>query len=92
MFKKSSPSLSCLQLFLPDSRRQLEQWQNGSDSEKNLNLAIPLLMQNKVPEGFEDGDLINVGLRPESVSVFHDLLCVFHKEIINSLTAFPSCE
>lgn len=51
-----------------DSRRQLEEWQNGPQPEKVLNLNIPLLMQNKVPEGFEDGDHIKVDLRPESVS------------------------
>lgn len=52
-----------------DSRRQLEQWQNGPQSERNLNLSIPLLMQNKVPDGFEDGDQVKVDLRPESVSL-----------------------
>lgn len=55
-------------LFL-DSRRQLEQWQNGPQPENVLNLNIPLLMQNKVPDGFEDGDHIKVDLRPESVSM-----------------------
>lgn len=58
-----------LYLMFVDSRRQLEQWQNGPQSESNLNLSIPLLMQNKVPEGFEDGDQIKVDLRPESVSM-----------------------
>lgn len=57
-----------------DSRRQLEQWQNGPQSERNLNLSIPLLMQNKVPDGFEDGDQVKVDLRPESVSL--DTTCV----------------
>ncbi|XP_029361715.1 G-patch domain and KOW motifs-containing protein [Echeneis naucrates] len=52
--------------LIEDSRRQLEEWQNGPQSQSNLNLTIPLLMQNKVPEGFEDGDNINVDLRPES--------------------------
>lgn len=51
-----------------DSRRQLELWQNGPQSESNVNLTIPLLMQNKVPDGFEDGNLVKVDLRPESVS------------------------
>lgn len=51
-----------------DSRRQLDLWQNGPKSE-NINLSIPLLMQNKVPEGFEDGDQVKVDLRPESVSM-----------------------
>lgn len=54
---------------LLDSRRQLEQWQDDSQSERNLNLSIPLLMQNKVPDGYEDGDHVKVDLRPESVSV-----------------------
>ncbi|MEQ2197978.1 hypothetical protein XENOCAPTIV_005943, partial [Xenoophorus captivus] len=48
------------------SRRQLDLWQNGPQSDSNLNLSIPLLMQNKVPEGFEDGDQVKVDLRPES--------------------------
>ncbi|XP_029011686.1 G-patch domain and KOW motifs-containing protein [Betta splendens] len=52
--------------LIEDSRRQLEQWQNGPQPESNLNLSIPLLMQNKVPEGFEDGEHIKVDLRPES--------------------------
>ncbi|TNN73248.1 G patch domain and KOW motifs-containing protein [Liparis tanakae] len=51
--------------LIEDSRRQLELWQNGPQSDINLNLAIPLLMQNKVPDGFEDGDHVKVDLRPE---------------------------
>ncbi|KAK5864135.1 hypothetical protein PBY51_001098 [Eleginops maclovinus] len=60
--------------LIEDSRRQLEEWQNGSQPE-NLNLAIPLLMQNKVPDGFEDGDHVKVDLRPES-STEADYECV----------------
>ncbi|TKS76868.1 G patch domain and KOW motifs-containing protein [Collichthys lucidus] len=52
--------------LIEDSRRQLEEWQNGPQSERNLNLSIPLLLQNKVPDGFEDGDQVKVDLRPES--------------------------
>lgn len=52
-----------------ESRRQLDEWKNGPQSQTNLNLSIPLLMQNKVPEGFEDGDHVKVDLRPESVSM-----------------------
>ncbi|XP_054648146.1 G-patch domain and KOW motifs-containing protein [Dunckerocampus dactyliophorus] len=47
--------------LIEDSRRKLEEMQ----SEAKLNLTIPLLAQNKVPDGFEDGDHINVELRPE---------------------------
>ncbi|KAG7519162.1 G-patch domain and KOW motifs-containing [Solea senegalensis] len=52
--------------LIEDSRRQLDEWQNGPQAQSDPNLSIPLLMQNKVPEGFEDGDLVKVDLRPES--------------------------
>ncbi|KAK7880738.1 hypothetical protein WMY93_032622 [Mugilogobius chulae] len=64
--------------LIEDSRRQLDQWQNGTDSEKNVNMSIPLLMQNKVPEGFEDGDqLIDIKpiehqLRPKGLGLGAD--------------------
>nr|XP_046251545.1 G-patch domain and KOW motifs-containing protein [Scatophagus argus] len=61
--------------LIEDSRRQLEQWQNGPQSENNLNLRIPLLMQNRVPDGYEDGDCVKVDLRPES-STEADYECV----------------
>lgn len=60
-----------------DSRRQLDEWQNGPQPEKLLKLNIPLLMQNKVPDGFEDGDRIKVDLRPESVSIQISELQIF---------------
>ncbi|KAK0138274.1 G-patch domain and KOW motifs-containing protein [Merluccius polli] len=50
--------------LIEDSQRQQEKWQNGP--QPDLNLSIPLLMQNQVPQGFEDGDKIKVDLRPES--------------------------
>ncbi|XP_050926946.1 G-patch domain and KOW motifs-containing protein [Lates calcarifer] len=52
--------------LIEESRKQLDLYENGPQSQRNLNLSIPLLMQNKVPEGFEDGDHIKVDLRPES--------------------------
>ncbi|XP_028266154.1 G-patch domain and KOW motifs-containing protein [Parambassis ranga] len=50
--------------LIEDSRRQMDEWQTGP--QPNQNLSIPLLMQNKVPDGFEDGDQVKVDLRPES--------------------------
>ncbi|XP_076022202.1 G-patch domain and KOW motifs-containing protein [Genypterus blacodes] len=50
--------------LIEESRKQLEQQQNGN--QPNINMIIPLLMQNQVPQGFEDGDQIKVDLRPES--------------------------
>ncbi|KAJ8259448.1 hypothetical protein GJAV_G00169380 [Gymnothorax javanicus] len=42
------------------------QKQRESADQADPNLAIPLLMQNQVPGGLEDGDQVNVDLRPES--------------------------
>ncbi|KAM4609682.1 G-patch domain and KOW motifs-containing protein [Polymixia lowei] len=53
--------------LIEDSQRQLEKWQN--ESKTDYNITIPLLMQNQVPEGFEDGDKLKVDLRPESSTV-----------------------
>ncbi|XP_060913735.1 G-patch domain and KOW motifs-containing protein [Labrus mixtus] len=64
--EKDSVDSQAVKELIEDSRRQLEEWQNGPQSERNLNLRIPLLMQNKVPDGFEDGDHVKVDLRPES--------------------------
>ncbi|XP_015822736.2 G-patch domain and KOW motifs-containing protein [Nothobranchius furzeri] len=63
---KDSVESQAVKELIEDSRRQLEQWQNAAESNRSLDLSIPLLMQNKVPEGFEDGDHVKVDLRPES--------------------------
>ncbi|XP_060930801.1 G-patch domain and KOW motifs-containing protein [Limanda limanda] len=63
--KDSVESLAVKEL-IEDSRRQLEQWENGPQTQTDPNLSIPLLMLNKVPEGFEDRDHVAGDLRPES--------------------------
>lgn len=70
----------CSVLSFLDSRRQLELWQNGPKTENDLNINIPLLMQNKVPDGFEDGDHVKVDLRPESVSIQAGEFCSEERE------------
>ncbi|KAJ8411966.1 hypothetical protein AAFF_G00142330 [Aldrovandia affinis] len=50
--------------LIEESQRRQEQWKNGSQVDPSL--SIPLLMQNHVPGGYEDGDLVKVDLRPES--------------------------
>lgn len=62
----ASMSRRCCYPPLSESQKQQEQWENGPQCDPNL--AIPLLMQNQVPRGFEDGDHVKVDLRPESVS------------------------
>ncbi|XP_002734070.1 G-patch domain and KOW motifs-containing protein-like [Saccoglossus kowalevskii] len=37
-------------------------------SKENSNLAIPLLMKNKIPEGFETDDKLDTSLRPNEAS------------------------
>nr|XP_033778086.1 G-patch domain and KOW motifs-containing protein isoform X2 [Geotrypetes seraphini] len=55
-----------VQELIEDSKRSLEDWDDGPKNDPNM--AIPLLMQNHVPNGYEDGDKVNVSLRPESAT------------------------
>ncbi|CAH2316138.1 G-patch domain and KOW motifs-containing [Pelobates cultripes] len=50
-----------VQELIEESRQALE---NGTDVEQTS--SIPLLMQNRVPDGYEDGEKVDVRLRPES--------------------------
>ncbi|XP_066436699.1 G-patch domain and KOW motifs-containing protein [Eleutherodactylus coqui] len=56
------PVLSQAVQELIDESRKKEQ----DDAEGDQSISIPLLMQNRVPDGYEDGDKVNVSLRPES--------------------------
>ncbi|XP_044124225.1 G-patch domain and KOW motifs-containing protein [Bufo gargarizans] len=55
------PMLSQAVKELIEESRKKEQ----EDSEDDQTVSIPLLMQNRVPDGYEDGDKVNVSLRPE---------------------------
>ncbi|XP_076440641.1 G-patch domain and KOW motifs-containing protein-like [Babylonia areolata] len=48
---------------LEESAKYQESWEGRDKPDPNL--AIPLLMQNKVPEGFETDDKLDVALRPD---------------------------
>lgn len=48
-----------------DARKFQEAEQGKGQTDMGLN--IPLLMQNKIPEGFETDDKLDVGLRPDEV-------------------------
>ncbi|KAM4695870.1 G-patch domain and KOW motifs-containing protein [Rhinophrynus dorsalis] len=50
-----------VQELIEESRRAQE-----NDSGQDETVSIPLLMQNRVPDGYEDGDKVDVGLRPDS--------------------------
>lgn len=52
--------------YLPsETNRQNE---TRTEQTEESDIAIPLLLQNKVPEGFETDDKLDVSLRPEEVS------------------------
>ncbi|GFU58720.1 g-patch domain and KOW motifs-containing protein [Trichonephila clavipes] len=52
-----------VQELLKESSERNNQWENREFS--NLTVTIPLIMQNKVPEGYETDDRLDVSLRPE---------------------------
>lgn len=54
-----------------DASKRNETWDDRG--KVDLNLSIPLLMQNKIPEGFETDDKLDVSLRAEEViSIIHN--------------------
>ncbi|XP_061187487.1 G-patch domain and KOW motifs-containing protein-like [Saccostrea echinata] len=50
--------------IIEDAARKNEAWKEQGKVD-NTDLAIPLLMQNKVPEGFETDEKLDVSLRPD---------------------------
>ncbi|GFU57813.1 g-patch domain and KOW motifs-containing protein [Nephila pilipes] len=52
-----------VQELLKESSEKNNQWEKREFS--NLTVTIPLIMQNKVPEGYETDDRLDVSLRPE---------------------------
>ena len=57
-------------IFITEAAAKNEDW-NDRGGTKDRGYAIPLLMQNKVPEGYETDDKLNVELRAEEV--YHSL-------------------
>ncbi|KAL4226343.1 hypothetical protein ACF0H5_014326 [Mactra antiquata] len=49
--------------IMQDTAKQLDDWQSRDVVDSNI--PIPLLMQNKVPEGFETDENFDVSLRPD---------------------------
>ena len=55
-------------LVLLDAAKQNDEWEERGKVSSDL--AIPLLMQNRIPEGFETDDKLDVSLRPAEVSIY----------------------
>ncbi|XP_059172285.1 G-patch domain and KOW motifs-containing protein-like [Physella acuta] len=49
--------------ILQESAKYNETWEDRGT--ENTNISIPLLMQNKIPQGFETDEKLNVELRPD---------------------------
>ncbi|CAL1538698.1 unnamed protein product [Lymnaea stagnalis] len=49
--------------ILQESAKYNETWEDGGATDTTI--AIPLLMQNKIPDGFESDEKLDVALRPE---------------------------
>ena len=53
--------------MLADAAAASDRWaERGDDGQSSL--PLPILMQNKVPEGYETDDKLDVALRPDEVS------------------------
>ncbi|KAJ7317521.1 hypothetical protein JRQ81_003683 [Phrynocephalus forsythii] len=50
--------------LIEESKKSQEQWESGTKVDPAF--SIPLLMQNRIPNGYEDGEKVDVSLRPDS--------------------------
>ena len=50
-----------------DAASRSEEWESRGDNT-DRGMVVPLLMQNKVPDGFETDEKLDVQLRPEGVN------------------------
>ncbi len=55
-----------LSSFLVDAAARSEEWESR-DGTNDRGRVVPLLMMNKVPDGFETDDRLDVQLRPDEV-------------------------
>ena len=56
-----------------DAAKQNDSW--DTRGKPDTSREIPLLMQNKVPEGFETDDRLDVSLRPDEVKILFKYKC-----------------
>ena len=52
-------------ILITDAAKQNEDWDAIGKTDPNI--QIPLLMQNKIPDGYETDDKLDVSLRPDEV-------------------------
>ncbi|XP_060074160.1 G-patch domain and KOW motifs-containing protein-like [Ylistrum balloti] len=65
-----------VQELLQDAAKQNDDWEDRGKIDPNV--AIPLIMRNKVPEGYETDDKLDVALRPDEVDVDYEEIPIEH--------------
>ncbi|OWF45237.1 G patch domain and KOW motifs-containing protein-like [Mizuhopecten yessoensis] len=65
-----------VQELIQDAAKQNDGWEDRGKIDPNV--SIPLIMRNKVPEGYETDDKLNVALRPDEVDVDYDEIPIDH--------------
>uniref|UniRef100_UPI00358FCC44 G-patch domain and KOW motifs-containing protein isoform X4 n=1 Tax=Myxine glutinosa TaxID=7769 RepID=UPI00358FCC44 len=65
--KPNDAEFEAIKEVLEDSRRFLEKQEQRDIHAMDETFAIPMLLQNKVPDGFEDGGKVDVSLRPDVI-------------------------
>ncbi|XP_038061611.1 G-patch domain and KOW motifs-containing protein-like [Patiria miniata] len=68
VLKTSTNSLEddAVKEIIKDAAQYNEEWEGRGNED--LNLTIPILMQNRVPEGTETDDKLDVSIRPDAAS------------------------
>ena len=62
---------SVFDISCSDAAQYNDDWEGRGNED--LNLTIPILMQNQVPEGFETDHKLDVSIRPDEVSHENDV-------------------
>ncbi|XP_033745266.1 G-patch domain and KOW motifs-containing protein-like [Pecten maximus] len=65
-----------IQELIEDAAKQNDNWDDRGKIDPSL--SIPLIMRNKVPEGYETDDKLDVSLRPDEVEVDYEEIPIEH--------------
>ncbi|XP_069142539.1 G-patch domain and KOW motifs-containing protein-like [Argopecten irradians] len=65
-----------VQELIEDAAKQNVDWNERGKIDPNV--SIPLIMKNKVPEGYETDDKLDVSLRPDEVDVDYEEVPIEH--------------
>jgi len=75
-------------ILFSDTEKQKESWETRGKVDPNL--EIPLLMQNKVPDGYETDDRLDVSLRPDEVCCRLQVFIYFFLKFVLKFICFQN--